>query len=43
MKKSEKSLAWDLTGIICVFIAIYIFKYHADDVAQCYINLFGLV
>lgn len=40
MNKSERSIAWDLTRIICVFIAIYILKYHADDVAQYFINAF---
>lgn len=40
MKRSERSIAWDLTRIICLFIAIYILKYHADKVAQQFINAF---
>lgn len=40
MKKSERSIVWDLTRIICIFIAIYFLKYHADEVAQHFINIF---
>ncbi len=44
MSRFERETAWDLTKIICIFIAVFILKYHCNDVAQYFINAFsGLI